>query len=643
MPKINSPAELEELRKSILSKRDPNKPCITLCSGTACHASGSKEVAASIEEEIKKQGLSAKVDFRKTGCHGFCEKGPIVVIHPEKICYLQIEPKDVPEIISQTVKGKKVVEHLLYIDPSTDEKIVHEFEIPFYSNQERLVFGSNGEIDPASIDDYLALGGYSALAKALSHMSPEQVLEEVKKSNLRGRGGGGFPTGRKWEECRNAPGDIKYVIVNADEGDPGAYMDRSLLEGNPHSVLEGLTIGAYAIGSHEGYIYVRQEYPLAVENVGIAIQQAKEYGFLGENIFGSGFDFTVKVHRGAGAFVSGESSALMTAIEGRVGEPRPKYIHTAIKGVRDRPSCLNNVETWATVPLIINKGADWFTKLGTEGSKGTKIFSLVGKVNNTGLVEVPMGITLRDIIYKLGGGIPGGKKFKAVQTGGPSGGCIPEEQLDMKVDYDELAKAGSMMGSGGMIVMDEDTCMVDVARYFLDFLSDESCGKCVPCREGIRQMLKILTNISKGEGKEGDIERLEELSQVTRDASLCALGRTAANPVLSTVRYFRDEYEAHIKEKRCPAYVCKALISYYIDPDKCKACMICFRQCPAGAITGGKDQIHVIDQEKCTKCGTCFEVCPPRFGAVKKISGEPVPSPIPEEARMLARKSKENE
>jgi len=641
MPRINSPAELEELRKGILAKRDSNKPCITLCSGTACHASGSKEVAASIEEEIKKQGLSAKVDFRKTGCHGFCEKGPIIVIHPEKICYLQIEPKDVPEIISETIKGKKVIERLLYTDPSTNEKIIHEFEIPFYKNQERLVFGSNGEIDPTSIDDYLALGGYSALAKALSQMTPEQVLEEVKKSNLRGRGGGGFPAGRKWEECRNAPGEIKYVIVNADEGDPGAYMDRSLLEGNPHSVLEGLTIGAYAIGSHEGYIYVRQEYPLAVENVGIAIQQAQEHGFLGENIFGSGFDFTVKVHRGAGAFVSGESSALMTAIEGRVGEPRPKYIHTAVKGVRDRPSCLNNVETWATVPLIISKGADWFTQLGTEGSKGTKIFSLVGKVNNTGLVEVPMGITLRDIIYKLGGGIPGGKKFKAVQTGGPSGGCIPEEQLDMKVDFDELAKAGSMMGSGGMIVMDEDTCMVDVARYFLDFLSDESCGKCVPCREGIRQMLKILTNISKGEGKEGDIELLEELSEVTRDASLCALGRTAANPVLSTIRYFRDEYEAHIKEKRCPAYVCKELISYYIDPEKCQACMICLRQCPAGAIVGGKNQIHVIDQEKCTKCGTCFEVCPARFGAVKKISGEPVPPPIPEEARMIARKSKE--
>jgi NADH-quinone oxidoreductase subunit F len=418
-------------------------------------------------------------------------------------------------------------------------------------------------------------------------------------------------------------------------------MDRSLLEGNPHSVLEGLTIGAYAIGSHEGYIYVRQEYPLAVENVTIAIKQAEEYGFLGRNILGSGFDFTVKVHRGAGAFVSGESSALMTALEGRVGEPRPKYIHTAIKGVWDRPSDLNNVETWANVPLIINKGADWFAQFGTEGSKGTKIFSVVGKINNTGLVEVPMGITLRDIIYKVGGGIPEGKRFKAVQTGGPSGGCIPAEQLDVKVDFDELTKAGSMMGSGGMIVMDENTCMVDVARYFLNFLTDESCGKCVPCREGIRQMLKILSNITKGKGREGDIELLEELAEVARNASLCALGRSAPNPVLSTIRYFRDEYEAHIKEKRCPAYSCKGLISYHIDPDKCQACMICLRQCPTGAIVGGKKQIHVIDQEKCTKCGTCFEVCPPRFGAVKKISGEPVPSPIPEEARIIARESKE--
>jgi NADP-reducing hydrogenase subunit HndC len=636
MPRINSPAELEELRKGILSNRDPNRPCITLCSGTACHASGSEEVAASIEEEIKKQKLSAKVDFRQTGCHGFCERGPIVVIHPEGICYLQIEPKDVPEIISQTVKEKKVVERLLYTDPTTNKKIIHESEIPFYKNQERLVFGSNGKIDPKSIDDYLALGGYSALAKVLSQMTPEQVLEEVKKSNLRGRGGGGFPAGRKWEECRNAPGEIRYVIVNADEGDPGAYMDRSLLEGNPHSVLEGLIIGAYAIGSHEGYIYVRQEYPLAVENVYIAIQQAEEYGFLGKNILGSGFDFTVKVHRGAGAFVSGESSALMTALEGKVGEPRPKYIHTAIKGVWDRPSNLNNVETWATVPLIINKGADWFRSIGTEGSKGTKIFSLVGKVNNTGLVEVPMGMTLREIIFNIGGGIRDGKKFKAVQTGGPSGGVIPEKYIDLPIDFDELSKVGSMMGSGGMIVMDEDTCMVDTARYFLNFLADESCGKCVPCREGIKQMLDILTDITEGRGKKGDIELLEDIAAMVKDFSLCALGTSAPNPVLSTLKYFRDEYVAHIEQKRCPAHVCKALVSYYIDPEKCQACMICLRQCPVGAISGGKNQIHVIDQTKCTKCNTCFEVCPPRFSAVRRLSGEPVPPPVKD--RVLARR-----
>jgi NADP-reducing hydrogenase subunit HndC len=625
MARLKSFAELEELRKGILSKRDPNKPCITLCSGSACHASGSKEVAASIEEEIKKQGLSAEVDFRKTGCHGFCERGPIIIIHPEEICYLQIEPKDVSEIVSQTIKEKKVVERLLYTDPSTNEKIVHEYDIPFYKNQQRLVFGSNASVDPKSIDDYMAIGGYSALAKALTQMTPVQVLEEVIKSNIRGRGGAGFPTGKKWEETRNAPGELKYVIVNADEGDPGAYKDRSLLEGNPHSILEGLTIGGYAIGAREGFIYVRQEYPLAVENVLTAIKQAEEYGLLGKNILGSGFDFIVKVHQGAGAFVSGESSALMTAIEGRVGEPRPKYTHTSTKGVWDRPSDLNNVETWANIPLIINKGADWFAQYGTQGSKGTKIFSLVGKINNTGLAEVPMGITLKDIVYKIGGGIAEGKKFKAVQTGGPSGGCIPAGQLDLKCDFDELTKAGSMMGSGGMIVMDEDTCMVDVARYFLDFLSDESCGKCVPCREGIRQMLKILTNITKGKGKEGDIELLEELSEVTKSASLCALGKSAPNPVLSTIRYFRDEYEAHIKEKRCPALSCKELISFYIDPDKCKACMICLRKCPVEAIVGSKNQVHTIIQEKCTKCGTCFENCPARFSAVKKISGEPVP------------------
>ena len=640
MSLIESPAELEKFRQDILSKRDPNKPCITLCSGSACHATGSGEVAASIEEEIKKQGLSDEVDIRKTGCHGFCERGPIIVIHPEEICYFQIEPKDVPEIVSQTIKDKKVIERLLYTDPSTNEKIIHESEIPFYKNQERLVFGSNGSIDPKSIDDYLALGGYSALAKVLSGMTPEEVLEEVKKSNLRGRGGGGFPAGRKWEGSRNAAGETKYVIVNADEGDPGAYMDRSLLEGNPHSVLEGLTIGAYAIGSHEGYIYVRQEYPLAVENVNIAIKQAEEYGFLGKNILGSGFDFTVKVHQGAGAFVSGESTALMTALEGRVGEPRPKYIRSNVKGLWEKPSVLNNVETWANVPLIINKGADWFTQFGTEESKGTKIFSVVGKITNTGLVEVPMGMTLKDIIYDIGGGIPGGKRFKAVQTGGPSGGCIPEDLLDLEVGFDELTKAGSMMGSGGMIVMDEDTCMVDVARYFIDFLTDESCGKCVPCREGLRQMLRILTNITEGKGRQEDIELLEELSETAKEAALCALGTSAPNPFLSTLRYFRDEYEAHIKEKRCPSLSCKELIAFHIDPEKCQACMICLRKCPAEAVIGGKNQIHVIDQEKCTKCGTCFEVCPPRFSAVKKISGEPVPAPIPEEERKIVRKSK---
>ena len=641
MPRINSPAELEEFRNRLLSTRDPKKPGITLCSGSACHASGSREVAARLEAEIAQQGLGDAVDLRKTGCHGFCERGPIIVIHPEEICYFQIQPEDVPEIISQTIKEKKVVERLLYTDPNTQEKIVHERDIPFYKYQERLVFGSNGSVDPKNIDDYLAIGGYSALAQALSEMTADQVLQEVKKANLRGRGGGGFPAGRKWEGTRQAPGDIKYVIVNADEGDPGAYMDRSLLEGNPHAVLEGLTIGAYAVGAREGYIYVRQEYPLAVENVFIAIRQAEEYGLLGQNILGTGFDFKVIVHQGAGAFVCGESTALMTALEGRAGEPRPKYIRSNIVGLWGRPSVLNNVETWANVPLIINKGADWFTRYGTESSKGTKIFSLVGKITNTGLVEVPMGTPLRDIIFRIGGGIPGGKRFKAVQTGGPSGGCIPEDQLDLPVGFDELTQAGSMMGSGGMIVMDEDTCMVDVARYFLDFLTDESCGKCVPCREGMRQMLKILTRITQGKGKAGDLELLEQLSETAIEASLCALGKSSPNPFLSTLKYFRDEYEAHVKEKRCPALSCKELIAYHIDPNKCQACMICLKKCPAEAMVGGKNRIHVIDQEKCTKCGTCFEVCPPRFRAVRKISGEPVPAPLPEAARTIVREGKQ--
>jgi NADH:ubiquinone oxidoreductase subunit F (NADH-binding)/(2Fe-2S) ferredoxin len=636
MPRLSSPAELEKLRQKILSKRDPNKRCITICSGTGCHAYGSEKVNAAFAEEIKRQKLKAEVDIRRTGCHGFCERGTLVVIYPEEICYVNVQPEDAAEVV-QSIKDNKVINRLLYVDPTTGKKVIHESEIPFYKYQNRIVFGNNKRIDPQSIDDYIALGGYSALSKALFQMTPEQVLEEVKKSGLRGRGGGGFPAGAKWQTTRDAPGEPKYVIVNCDEGDPGAYMDRSLMEGNPHSVLEGLTIGAYAIGSHEGFIYVRAEYPLAVENVSIAIQQAEGCGLLGKNILGSGFDFEVKVHRGAGAFVSGESSALMTAIEGNVGEPRPKYIHTSEKGIWDRPSCLNNVETWANVPLIISNGATWYASIGTEGSKGTKIFSLVGKVNNSGLVEVPMGITLRDIVYKIGGGIPGGKKFKAVQTGGPSGGCIPEQFLDSRVDFDELARLGSMMGSGGMIVMDEDTCMVDTARYFLDFLADESCGKCTPCREGIKQMLNILTDICGGRGRSEDIELLEELAEVLRDTSLCALGGTAPNPILTTLRYFKDEYEAHIKEKKCPAYACKELVSYYIDPAKCQACMICLRNCPTEAISGGKNQIHVIDQSKCTKCGTCFDLCPSRFDAVKKISGEPVPPPLPEDKRVLAR------
>ena len=640
MPRINSPAELEELRKGILSRRDPNKPCISVCAGAGCIASGASEVISAFEAEIEKEGLSAEVTTKGTGCPGYCERGPVVVIYPEEICYLKVKPDDVPEIVSLTIKENKIVDRLLYADSATGEKALHESDIPFYKNQKRILLGSNIKIDPKVIEDYLAIGGYSALAKALFKMTPEEVLEEVKKSNLRGRGGGGFPAGRKWEGSRNAPEKIKYVIVNADEGDPGAFMDRALLEGNPHSILEGLIIGAYAVGSHEGYVYVRQEYPLAVQNINIAIKQAQDYGFLGENILGSGFDFRVIVHQGAGAFVCGESTALMTALEGRAGEPRPKYIRSNVKGLWDRPSVLNNVETWANVPLIINQGADWFRQFGTEGSKGTKIFSLVGKITNTGLVEAPMGMTLRDIIFNIGGGIPGGKKFKAVQTGGPSGGCIPEELLDLEVGFDELTKAGSMMGSGGMIVMDEDTCMVDIARYFLDFLTDESCGKCVPCREGMRQMLKVLTHITKGEGKEGDIELLEALAEVTGKASLCALGKSAPNPLLSTLQYFRSEYEAHIKEKRCPALTCKDLIAFYIDPAKCQACMICERKCPAHAVEGGKNKTHVIDQDKCTRCGTCFEVCPSRFSAVKKLSGEPVPPPVPEEERTLARKSK---
>ena len=618
--KLESGEKLDEIRKDILSKRDSTKLTVTICSGTGCRAYGSTDVYNTFVDEIRNNNLQGKVDMRRTGCHGFCEQGTIVVIFPEEICYLHVKPEDIPEIISETIVNGRIIDRLLYEKPD-GQKCTHESDIPFYKLQNRLVFGNNKYVDPQNIEDYIALGGYQALSKVLSGMSPEQVIEEVKTANLRGRGGGGFPAGVKWETTRNAPGTIKYVIVNADEGDPGAYMDRSLLEGNPHSVLEGLIIGGYAIGAGQGYVYVRHEYPLAVENLRVALEQARDYGLIGTDIFGSGFSFDVTIHQGAGAFVSGESSALMAAIEGNVGEPRPKYIRTAVSGILDRPSNLNNVETWATVPLIINNGAEWFRNIGTENSSGTKIFSLVGKVNNTGLVEIPMGMTLREIIFDIGGGIPNGKKFKAVQTGGPSGGVIPESMLDIRMDFDELSRVGSMMGSGGMIVMDETTCMVDVARYFLDFLSGESCGKCTPCREGIQLMLNILNRICSGKGEQGDIEKLEELAGTVQDAALCALGQTAPNPVLSTLKYFRDEYEAHIAEKRCPAGACKSLVKYTIQDDKCKGCGICLRNCPAEAISGEKQKPHVIDQEKCTRCGTCFDVCPENFSAVIKMSG----------------------
>jgi NADH-quinone oxidoreductase subunit F len=578
-------------------------------------------VVEAFRKVLQERSEGHGINLRMTGCHGFCEKGPLVVIHPQKILYQRVKPEDAPKIFEETILKGKILESLLYEHPATGEKITHEDNVPFYKKQMRIIFGNNGSIDPSQIEDYVAVGGYRALSKALSSMHPDEIIKEVKRANLRGRGGGGFPAGVKWETCKKAPGDIKYVICNADEGDPGAYMDRSLLEGNPHSVLEGMIIGAYAIGAHEGYVYVRNEYPLAVINIGIAIEQARELGFLGKDILGSGFHFDVRVSRGGGAFVCGESTALIASIEGNVGEPRAKHIHTVMSGLWDRPTNLNNVETWANVPVIIDRGADWYTQIGTEGSKGTKIFSLVGKVNNTGLVEVPMGITLREIVYDIGGGIPDGKKFKAVQTGGPSGGCIPEPLIDLPVDFDRLTEVGSMMGSGGMIVMDESTCMVDVAKYFTNFLKDESCGKCTSCREGTKRMHEVLTEITEGRGTTDHIELLEELGWVTAEASLCGLGQTAPNPVLSTIRYFRDEYREHIINKRCPAKVCRALLQYRILSNVCTMCGRCDKVCPEKAITGKRKtkkeagEPFKIDTEKCVKCGMCFEAC--KFEAVE--------------------------
>ena len=547
--------------------------------------------------------------MRFTGCRGLCERGPIVTIQPQGIFYQRVQEKDVPLILSETVEKGKILDHLLYEDMITKRKVTSEKDIPFYKAQNRLVLGNNGQIEPTKIEDYIGIGGYQALSKALFEMKPEQIINEVKASGLRGRGGAGFPTGKKWEDCRNTSGDIKYIICNCDEGDPGAYMDRSLLEGNPHSVIEGMIIGAYAIGGSHGYIYVRHEYPLACKNAEIAITQARKAGLLGKNILGSGFDFDLEIAKGGGAFVCGESTALIASIEGRIGEPRSKQIHLVEQGLWGKPTNLNNVETWANVPLIINKGSQWFSSIGTDTSKGTKIFSLVGKVKNTGLVEVPMGITLQKIIFDIGGGQQDGRKIKAVQTGGPSGGCIPASLFDLPVDFDSLTKAGSMMGSGGMIVMDEGTCMVDVAKYFVHFLQEESCGKCLPCREGLKRMGQILDSITEGKGDEESLSLLEELAEVVADTSLCGLGKTAPNPVLSALRYFRPEFEAHIHQKRCPAAVCTPLIQYSISETDCTGCGACTKVCPTQAIKGEKKQSHLILAEICSKCGSCKDVC----------------------------------
>jgi len=617
MAKIKTPDQLNEFIEELRGKEKTLGKVISVCNGTGCLALGAAKVTQALREEIAKRDLDVDViDVLPTGCHGFCERGPLMIIRPENIFYHTVKPKDVPKIIEETVINGNIIERLLYEDPVSEEKIEKSDEVPFYSKQYRLIFGANEHIDPTSIDGYLAYGGYTGLAKALT-MEPEKIIEETSKAGLRGRGGGGFPTGRKWQSAKMAEGDIKYVICNADEGDPGAYMDRSISEGNPHSVIEGMIIGAYGIGAHDGYIYVRQEYPLAVKNYQKAIDDAREYGFLGVDILGSGFDFDLKISRGGGAFVAGESSALFASIEGRAALPRPKHIHGTEKGLWDRPTVLNNVETWANVPTIINKGSDWYANIGTEKSKGTKIFSLVGKVNNTGLVEVPMGVTLREIIYDIGGGIKGDKKFKGVQTGGPSGGVLPEKLLDLPVDFDSLTDAGSMMGSGGMIVFDEDNCMVDIAKYFTGFLKDESCGQCTPCREGLAQMYEVLNDICEGRGTEQHLEMLKELCWGIAETSLCQLGASAPNPVLSTLKYFEDEYMAHIVDKHCPAGVCKELVTYEIDEENCTGCTLCMRQCPVGAISGEKKEPHVIDTEKCTKCGICYDVC--KFDAVKRI------------------------
>ena len=592
---------------------------VLCCGGTGCTSSGSAQIIERFEQKIKEAGLEKEVKVVRTGCFGLCEAGPVVIVYPEGTFYSRVKVEDVDEIVSEHLLKGRHVQHLVYTDHATHEQNANKGlqDINFYKHQKRVALRNCGVIDPENIDEYLAFDGYQALGKALTTMTPDEVIQTILDSGLRGRGGAGFPTGLKWKFASGNRGSVqKYVCCNADEGDPGAFMDRSVLEGDPHCVLEAMAIAGYAIGASEGYIYVRAEYPIAVKRLEIAIAQAHEYGLLGENIFGTGFNFDIKIRLGAGAFVCGEETALMRSIEGKRGEPTPRPPFPAVKGLFGKPTMLNNVETYANVAQIILKGADWFASMGTEKSKGTKVFALGGKINNTGLVEVPMGTPLRTIIYDIGGGIPNGKKFKAVQTGGPSGGCLPAELLDTPVDYDNLIAAGSMMGSGGMIVMDEDNCMVDIARFFLDFTVDESCGKCTPCRVGTRRMLEILERIVNGKGEEGDIERLEELANTIKSTALCGLGQTAPNPVLSTLKFFRSEYEAHIREKRCPAHHCRALLHYVINPDLCRGCTACTRVCPVEAISGELRKPHQIDTSKCLKCGACAEKC--KFHAITR-------------------------
>ena len=589
---------------------------VLVCGGTGCTSSGSEKIIAALEKEIAANGLTEEVQVVKTGCHGLCALGPIMIVYPEGAFYSMVKEEDVAEIVSEHLLKGRVVTRLLYSETVTENGVKALNETNFYKKQHRIALRNCGVIDPENIDEYIAVHGYEALGKVLTSMTPKDVVDVVLASGIRGRGGAGFPTGRKWMFAMTPEPCKKYVVCNADEGDPGAFMDRSILEGDPHAVLEAMAIAGYAIGADEGYIYVRAEYPIAVKRLQIAIEQAREYGMLGKDIFGTGFNFDIQLRLGAGAFVCGEETALLTSIEGHRGEPRPRPPFPAVKGLFGCPTVINNVETLANIAQIIRNGADWFKSVGTEKSTGTKVFALGGKITHTGLVEVPMGTTLRQIVEEIGGGIPGGKKFKAAQLGGPSGGCVPASQMDVPIDYDSLQSIGAMMGSGGMIIMDEDNCMVDIAKFFLEFTVDESCGKCTPCRIGTRRMLDILNRITKGKGEEGDIEKLEELALNIKSTSLCALGQTAPNPVLSTLRYFRDEYEAHIREKRCPAHQCKALASFVIDADKCKGCSACSRKCPTNAISGEIKHPYVIDQAKCIKCGSCMDTC--KFGAISK-------------------------